>query len=127
MIYRDDEVVCEFGRFYGEGTNNVGEVRSIIDGLRRAKKMFADMPVSSIEVFSDSQLAVKWGNGEWKVKVPHMPALVSELSRLRNELQAKITWVRGHAGDVGNERADQLAVRALELRKSFVAIKNHDT
>ena len=45
--------------------------------------------------------------------------LWQELDVLARQFQVEWTWVKGHAGNPGNERADELANRGIEdLRQS---------
>ena len=75
------------------------------------------------EVFTDSQYVQKgltewlpgWKRNNWRRGRGGGPVKNAELWRELDMLQARsratINWVRGHNGDVGNERADALANR----------------
>lgn len=101
------------------GTNNIGELLALLEALRHAG------PAVDLLVRADSQyvinIATKWAKG-WKSrgwrkgdgKVPENLELVQAIDA---ELEARtgrtdFEWVRGHAGDEHNERADALAVAA---------------
>lgn len=94
-------------------TNNRMEMKAILQALRKLPDGAA------VRVFSDSQYCVKgltdwragWRRKNWMKKGGPMPnrdlwiALEEQISRVR----ATFVWVRGHNGDSGNERADELA------------------
>ncbi|MFH5822988.1 ribonuclease H [Georgenia sp. AZ-5] len=106
------------------GTNNIGELLALLGALRHAG------PEPDLLVRADSQyvinIATKWAQG-WKRrgwrkgdgKVPENLELVQEIVA---QLEARtgrtdFEWVRGHAGDVHNERADALAVAAAKTAR----------
>jgi ribonuclease HI len=65
---------------------------------------------SSLVIRSDSELTVKVLQGVYKARANL--DIWTEINRARAERQVKVTtvWLRGHAGDPGNERADALSV-----------------
>ncbi len=77
-------------------------------------------------IFSDSEFWVnvimKWGKGweanGWVKKNGEIKNLdiVKEVLRLFKQSEAKVIWVRGHEGDIGNELADKWANKAREER-----------
>lgn len=106
-----------------ETTNNRMEVLAAIMVLRTLKK-----PGLSVVIHSDSQYLVKaateWMRG-WKAKGWRRKEgalsnvdLWQELDRLLPTQVVSWRWVKGHAGDPGNERADQLTNRAMDAVQS---------
>jgi ribonuclease HI len=74
-------------------------------------------------LYSDSQLLVnaisegwlrKWKKKGWKrgKKWVQNADLWQQLDRLCAEHEVTFEWVKGHAGNVGNERADTLSMQA---------------
>ncbi|MBD2104334.1 ribonuclease HI [Leptolyngbya sp. FACHB-261] len=101
-------------------TNNRMEMMAAIIGLRTLKMKCA------IVVYSDSQYLVDsvtkgWAKG-WRAngwrrnkKQKAINAdLWEQLLDLCEQHEVTFEWVRGHAGNVENERCDQLAVRAAQ-------------
>jgi ribonuclease HI len=100
------------GAFYT--TNNVMELTAAIKGLEALKR---PLPV---RLMTDSQYVADGMNkylSDWKAhgwcKSRGKPVANAELWQRLDELaavhQVEWVWVRGHAGEAGNERADQLA------------------
>jgi ribonuclease HI len=65
---------------------------------------------SSLLVRADSELSVKIMNGVYKVKANVDIWTVIRQTIDDRSLSVRTEWVRGHAGDPGNERADRLAM-----------------
>ncbi len=104
-------------------TNNRMEIMSVIQALKLLKR-----PCKVI-VHTDSQYVQKgmsewvdnWKRRGWRTadKKPVKNAdLWQELDRLVQQHDISWRWVRGHAGDPGNERADELANQGVELAKA---------
>lgn len=107
--------------FGGEAntTNNRMELRAVIEALAALKR-----PCNVI-VHTDSQYVQKgiseWIHG-WKAKgwktAAKQPVknedLWKQLDKLASAHRIDWRWVKGHAGQTENERADQLANRGVE-------------
>lgn len=89
-------------------TNNRMEITAAIEALRPIPEGAA------VKLHSDSQYVIKTMTLGWKRRenTDLWPQLDAEVARRRVSWQ----WVRGHAGDPLNERADDLARRAAEGR-----------
>ncbi len=105
-------------------TNNRMELTAVIRALEALKR-----PVP-VKLYTDSKYVQQgisawihnWKRNGWRTadKKPVKNAdLWQELDVLARQFQVEWTWVKGHAGNPGNERADQLANRGIEdLRQS---------
>jgi ribonuclease HI len=103
-------------------TNNRMEMLAAIEGLRALNDRCA------VTLYSDSQYlinaiqqgwAVRWRANGWmrnKKEKAVNPDLWAQLLDLCARHQVEFVWVRGHAGNVENERCDQLAVAAAQQR-----------
>lgn len=99
-------------------TNNRMEITAALEGLKALKKP------SDVHLFTDSSYlvnaATKWLPGwkarGWKRKdgVLLNADLWQELDREMAKHKINWTWVKGHAGDRYNERADQVATDAIK-------------
>lgn len=74
------------------------------------------------EIYTDSEFwinvitkwSINWQANGWKKKGGEIKNLdlVKQAKELYDKSNAKLVWVRGHVGDVGNELADEWANRA---------------
>ncbi len=89
---------------YPATTNNKMEITAAIEGLRNVE------PGSEVIVRSDSSYLVNTMMLGWKRKANE--EFWRDLDREVASRKVRFEWVRGHAGDKNNERADQLAASA---------------
>ena len=98
-----------------ETTNNQMEMQAALEALKYLKDKN-----EVIELYTDSnylrqgitEWIHKWKLNNWRTAAKKPVAnrdLWIEISDLNEKMNVKWNWVKGHAGDPGNERADQLA------------------
>jgi ribonuclease HI len=87
-------------------TNNKMEITAAIEGLRATESG------SEVIVRSDSSYVVNTMMLGWKRKAND--EFWRELDREVAQRKVRFEWVRGHAGDKNNERADKLAAAAAK-------------
>jgi ribonuclease HI len=121
VIAPDGTTETDHWGFIGHGTNQIAELTAAIEGLSLVP------PGAQVELVSDSQYVLK-GLVEWrggwerrgfrnsKGEAVANLGLWKRLFGLADARRVTTRWVRGHNGDVYNERADALANRALALR-----------
>ncbi len=108
----------EINGFSLETTNNIMELTAVIEALSIIKK------TSDITIITDSNYVKdgitkwidNWKNKGWKTankKPVKNKELWEKLDSLRNNHNITWEWVRGHAGNPGNEKADELANQAI--------------
>lgn len=116
VIYFADGTTHESGGGERQTTNNRMEMQAAIAGL---EFLLASGQKEPITLYTDSQYVIngitKWIHG-WKKKgwiaSTGKAVLNQELWQTIDRLNARhVTWtyVRGHAGNVGNERCDAIA------------------
>ena len=101
-------------------TNNRMEIMAVIVGLRVLKYK------CDVTIYSDSRYVVdavtkgwakRWQVNNWKRNKRDKalnPDLWEKLLELCDQHKIKFNWVRGHSGNVENERCDQLALQAAQ-------------
>lgn len=123
VVYFSDGSVHEMGGFESETTNNRMELQAAIAALEFLKNSGQTEPVT---LYTDSEYVkngiTKWIPGwkkkDWKTSAGK-PVLNQDLWKILDKLNTKaVDWryVRGHSGNIGNERCDTIA-RAFSLGK----------
>ena len=103
-----------------ETTNNQMEMQAALEALKHLKD-----EDEIIELYTDSnylrqgitEWIHKWKKNNWKTAAKKPVAnrdLWIEISDLNEKMTVEWNWVKGHAGDPGNERADELANMGAE-------------
>ena len=104
-------------------TNNRMEIRGALEGLRKLKE------ACEVQFFTDSEYlrngitiwCKAWKRKNWKkgLKPVRNADLWQALDAEAGKHRVTWHWVRGHSGDPGNERCDQLAVAEIaKLKKA---------
>ena len=118
VVLKNKKKTKELSGGYRMTTNNRMELMACIVGLSALKK-----PLSVI-LFSDSKYVVngitqgwakRWQSNGWmrnKTEPAINPDLWEQLLELCSKHEVRFQWVKGHAGNEGNERCDNLASKA---------------
>jgi ribonuclease HI len=120
------EVKFAGGGYIGDSiTNQVAEITAAIEGLSRVPEG------ARVELVSDSQYTLKgltewragWERKGWRTAsgepVKNLD-LWKRLYALADKRKVTTRWVKGHNGDPLNERADDLANKAVASRRPLV-------
>ena len=118
FIQRDNDQSDLYG-FDLKTTNNRMELKAVIEGLKTIN------PKTNVTIITDSQYVknginqwiFNWKKNGWKTaakKPVKNIDLWKELDGLVKNHSVDWEWVKGHSGNPGNERADQLANRGID-------------
>ena len=106
----------EISEGFKHTTNNRMELLSVIVALEQIK-----VEKANVDIYSDSKYVVDavekgWVFGWQKkgFKGKKNPDLWQRFLKIYPKHQVKFHWVKGHAGNMYNERCDELAVKAAE-------------
>lgn len=118
LFIKNGKVFKEHSQGYKETTNNRMEYRACIEAL----EMALEMGEENVTLYTDSSYvkdsitewapkweALGWYRNKTKTKDVKNKDLCIRLYNLNKELAVTWEWVKGHNGNVGNERADELA------------------
>ena len=112
IILKDNKKILEYSRMYKGVTNNIAELGAVITGLRFIKK-----PINSLIIFTDSMYVIGCATKGWKRS--KNKSLWKEFDKQFQRVQElcsniEFRHVKGHNGDLYNEEADKLAVKASQ-------------
>jgi ribonuclease HI len=137
VLYFTDGSVHELGGRATQTTNNRMEMQAAIAGLQA---LIATGQTTPVELFTDSEYVKKgitqwisgWKRRDWQTSAKK-PVLnkdlwqeldaVNEAAKQQTGAPIQWTYVRGHTGNVGNERCDEIA-RAFSQNQT-IALQRH--
>lgn len=123
VMIKHGEIVHEHSQSYKHTTNNRMEYRACLYALQQIKAQ----NLKDVTLHTDSKYVLEsvnnWGH-KWKrlgwarnksgsEKIQNED-LFKACYLLNEELNVRWQWVKGHAGNLGNERADELANAAAQ-------------
>jgi ribonuclease HI len=114
LFQRPDEIV-EISEFIGSGTNNIAELTAILRGLQQLRD---DERERVIHLYTDSGWSLGVLIGGWKAKA-NLELIAEIKEHLAKLPKIELLKIRGHAGQDGNEEADQLATMAVRRETSM--------
>ncbi|MGL4364059.1 MAG: ribonuclease HI [Bacteroidales bacterium] len=117
----------ELSQGFSLTTNNRMELLAVIVGLEALT-----VPNCQVTIFSDSKYVLDSIEKRWvftwakdpKFKNKKNPDLWLRFLKVYDKHTIKTIWVKGHAGNINNERCDRLAVEA-SLRPNLPADKGY--
>jgi ribonuclease HI len=108
VVVTHDGTRIERWEYLGKATNNIAELTAILRALE-------EIPEGTpCVVHTDSQYAIGVLQKGWKAK--KNKELIANLRQTLESHDCRLVYVRGHAGVPLNERADELARLAVEMR-----------
>ena len=116
-VYVEDEdgkELMKIGKKLGDQTNNFAEYSAIEEGLLWAINNKADLNITEINVYMDSQLAYSQLTGLYKVKNSAIRDFVFRIRQIEQEIGVPILY--NHIPREKNKKADLMVNLALDNR-----------
>ncbi|HEX7479721.1 MAG TPA: ribonuclease H [Polyangiales bacterium] len=112
VVIQDKSGRRELSLFIGEATNNIAELRAILEA---AQVIEGDsLPV---RIHTDSRYSIGVLSQGWKAKA-NVELIAACKQALKRFTDLELIYVPGHSGVILNERADVLAVQAVKSGQS---------
>ena len=112
VVARFDDRQKELSEYIGEATNNIAELTAILRAVELASELGRPL-----RLYTDSQYSIGVLTKGWKAKA-NRDLVASVRDSIAKHPDTKLFHVRGHQGIKLNERADELAVLAVQGRAS---------
>lgn len=104
---KEGKTIAEASRYLGKTTNNQAEYTAIIIGLEKAKSLGA----TEVQLYMDSELAVKQLKGEYRVKNPDLAKRFLEVHNLLMQFK-RVTFT--HVPREKNTEADAVVNKTID-------------
>lgn len=95
-----------------------GEIEAAKAAIAHAVKMGCD----ELDIYYDYEGIRRWADGRWRAKRDYTKAYRDYVQDARKRMEIRFIHVPSHTGDVGNERADQLAKEGISAPKPWTDV-----
>lgn len=129
VVVEESKIIKEFGGYEKDTTNNRMELSAVIEALEYINKNHQNQEV---KIHADSAYVLggvttwihNWEKNGWRTankKEVLNQDLWRALITLVREFKGKLSWekVKGHAGHIYNEKADEIATKYSSLQGDF--------
>ena len=115
VIYIGEDEVTFGGSYLGpeRHTNNFAEYMGLIGLLEH---LYTNN-IRNVMIYSDSELVVNQTLGKWDINQPDLKVLATKCYGLLVQGCHVLKHIKGHDGNLGNERADALCNAILDMHK----------
>jgi ribonuclease HI len=112
VLYEDGVEITRDSRYLGHQfqTNNYAEYQ----GLLLLLEYLYHRGLRNVVIHCDSKVVVNQVLGTWDVKQPDLEPFASKAYGLLSQGCHVLKHIKGHSGNVGNDRADQLCNERLD-------------
>ena len=115
LIYHDGTLYEECRGYDDEMMAEMRNVAGEIEGSMHAMQYCIDKGIESVDIYYDYEGIEKWALGDWKTNKEGTKAYKKYFDEASRNLDVNFVKVKGHSGELGNERADYLAKKALGM------------
>ncbi len=115
LIYHDGTLYEECRGYDDEMMAEMRNVAGEIEGSMHAMQYCIDKGIESVDIYYDYEGIEKWALGDWKTNKEGTKAYKKYFDEASRKLDVNFVKVKGHSGELGNERADYLAKKALGM------------
>lgn len=105
ILDENDNILLEGSKYLGEQTVPQAEMLGLIEALEKAPSVAR----ANVEVWMDSELVIKWMNGDYRMKKPEIRALYDEVKKKEQRFIGEVKYFWHNRNAKWAVYADKLA------------------
>ena len=109
VLYHNGIIYEDSDKFYDEEMSEMRNVAGELEGSMHAIHYCLDNGIKSLDLYYDYQGIESWATGAWKTNKEGTRLYKVYYDSIKDKLNVNFCKVKGHSGNVGNDRADALA------------------
>ncbi len=115
ILFLNGEEIEFSGADYNPDVKDMRNVAGELKGAMVMMNYCIKNNIPALEIHHDYEGIAKWARGEWKTNKPGTKMYKEYYDRISDKLDVTFVKVKGHSGDINNDRADKLAKKALGI------------
>lgn len=115
ILFLNGEEIEFSGADYNPDVKDMRNVAGELKGAMVMMNYCIKNNIPALQIHHDYEGIAKWARGEWKTNKPGTKMYKEYYDRISDKLDVTFVKVKGHSGDINNDRADKLAKKALGI------------
>ena len=116
VLYYEGDIYEASRGFSNPELKELRNIAGEMEGAMAAVRYCDEHGISGVDIYYDYAGIELWANGQWKTNNSGTRDYKAYMDKMSKAIDIVFHKVKGHSGDVGNDRADKLAKEAIGIQ-----------